>query len=316
MKALLQKLPLPISGLMLGLAALGNLLGTYHMGIRSLLGIIAGIIFIGLLLKIVVFPGCLKEGFSNPVVACIMATFPMGIMLLSTYVRPFLPGLAFGAWMLGIFMNALLVVLFTKTHFIPFAIKKVFSSYFVLYVGIVVGSVTAPLYGMQSVGQILFWFGLAVYLPLIPLVSYRVFKVGGIPEPAQPVIIIYAAPASLLLAGYLSSFPEKNLGIVMGLGTLAFMMTLYGLSQMPRLLKFPFYPSYSAFTFPFVISAIAFNGMTSFLAGQGFQTGWMEPIRIFQIAWATVMVLYVLFRYVVFLSYQAPQTASPEKAYK
>ncbi|RQD71222.1 MAG: C4-dicarboxylate ABC transporter [Tindallia sp. MSAO_Bac2] len=314
MKALLQKLPLPISGLMLGLAALGNLLGTYHPGIRYLLGTISAIIFLGLVLKLLVFPGCLKEGFSNPVVACIMATFPMGMMLLSTYINPFLPALAFGAWALGVFLNALLVILFTKTYLIPFNIKKVFSSYFVLYVGIVVGSVTAPLYGMQNVGQLLFWFGLAVYIPLIPLVTYRVLKVGGIPEPAQPVIIIYAAPASLLLAGYLSSFPEKSLAMVVALGGWAFLMTLYGLVQMPRLLKFPFYPSYSAFTFPFVISAIAFNGMTGFLNAQGFNTALLEPIRIFQILWATAMVLYVLLRYTLFLSVSPKKQVTAKKA--
>lgn len=302
MRSLLQKLPLPVSGLMLGLAALGNLLGGYHEGIRFILGGISGFLFLALVLKIILFPACLKEGYSNPVVACIMATFPMGMMLLSTYIQPQFPSLAFAAWGLGIFLNALLVILFTKTYVLNFNINKVFSSYFVLYVGIVVGSVTAPLYGMQSIGQILFWFGLTAYILWLPLVTYRVFKVGGIPEPVQPVVIIYAAPASLLLAGYLSSFPAKNLTMVVALGIWAFLMTLYGLVQMPRLLKLAFYPSYSAFTFPFVISAIAFNGMTNYLSGLGYNTALLEPIGMFQILWATVMVLYVLLRYFLFLN--------------
>ncbi|MDW7670525.1 MAG: TDT family transporter [Bacillota bacterium] len=301
MKSLLQKLPLPISGLMLGLAALGNLLGPYHQGLRFLLGIISGMLFLALAAKLVLFPDCLKEGFANPVAACIMATFPMGMILLSTYIRPMLPGAAFGAWLLGVFLNALMMILFTKTHVLPFSMKKVFSSYFVMYVGIVAGSVTAPLYGIQRVGQLLFYLGLALYIPLVPLVTYRVFKVGGIPEPAKPVAIIYAAPASLLLAGYLSSFPEKNVTLVIVLGAWAFLMTLYGLVQMPGMLKLPFFPSYSAFTFPFVISAIAFSGMTGFLGSQGYNTALLEPIRILQILWATGMVLYVLLRYTLFL---------------
>lgn len=313
MKPLLKKLPLPISGLMLGLAALGNLLGGYSANLRYLLGGLAALIFIGILLKLIVFPGCVKEGFSNPVVACIMATFPMGLMLLTTYIKPYAPTLAFAAWVLAIGLNAVLLVVFTKTYLFPFNIKKVFSSYFVLYVGIVVASVTAPLYGMQALGQAIFWFGLLVYIPLVPLVSYRVFKVGQVPEPAQPVIIIYAAPASLLLAGYLNSFSVKNTALVVALGAWAFLMTLYGLSQMPRMLKLPFYPSYSAFTFPFVISAIAFKGMVTYLGGVGFNVSMLQFIATLQVGWATVMVLYVLVRYALFL---IPAPATSESAPK
>lgn len=302
MKPLLRKLPLPISGLMLGLAALGNLLGAYHSGLRYFLGSLSALLFIGLLLKIIAFPGCIKEGFTNPVVACIMATFPMALMLLTTYIKPYAPSLAFTAWALAIGLNIVLLILFTKTYLFPFNIKKVFSSYFVLYVGIVVASVTSPLYNMQALGQAIFWFGLLVYIPLVPLVSYRVFKVGQVPEPAQPVIIIYAAPASLLLAGYLNSFPVKNTPLVVALGAWAFAMTLYGLSQMPRMLKLPFYPSYSAFTFPFVISAIAFNGMVNYLTGVGYQVTFLRPVVTFQIVWATLMVVYVLVRYALFLN--------------
>lgn len=301
MKPLLKKLPLPISGLMLGLAALGNLLGGYHVGLRYLLGSLSALIFIGLVLKLILYPGCVKEGFANPVVACIMATFPMGLMLLTTYIKPYAPTMALTAWSLSIGLNLILLILFTKNYLVPFNIKKVFSSYFVLYVGVVVASVTAPLYGMQALGQAIFWFGLLVYIPLVPLVSYRVFKVGQVPEPAQPVIIIYAAPASLLLAGYLNSFPVKSTPLVVTLGAWAFLMTLYGLSQMPRMLKLPFYPSYAAFTFPFVISAIAFKGMVNYLGGVGVQISVLPLISTLQVVWATTMVLYVLVRYALFL---------------
>lgn len=315
MKLLLQKLPLPISGLMLGLAALSNLLGGYHTGPRYVLGSLSALIFIGLVLKVMLYPGSVKEGFANPVVACIMATFPMGLMLLTTYFKPYAPILAFAVWILAVALSALLVVLFTNKYLFPFDIKKVFSSYFVLYVGIVTASVTAPLYGMQSAGQAIFWFGLLVYIPLVPLVSYRVFKVGQVPEPVQPVIIIYAAPASLLLAGYLNSFPVKNTALVVTLGSWAFLMTLFGLSQMPRMLKLPFYPSYSSFTFPFVISAIAFKGMVNYLGSVGIDASLLQFIATLQVVWATVMVLYVLVRYALFLTAApAVPAAEPKKA--
>ncbi len=297
MKNFLKTLPLPISGLMLGLAALGNLLGPYAGSLRYVLGSISALIFISLIVKVILFPKSLKEGFGNPVVGSIFPTFTMGGMLLSTYIRPYFPVATLGLWVLSLVLNAVMIVLFTKMYVLNFTIKKVFSSYFVMYVGIVVASVTAPLYGLETLGQIIFWFGLSTYLLWLPIVCYRVFKVKEIPEPAKPIAIIFAAPASLLLAGYLNTFPEKSMGMVLFLGSLGLLMTVFALSQMPKLLRLPFYPSYSAFTFPFVISAIAFNGMTNYLGVQGIENGALDFIRGFQIAWAVVMVLYVLVRF-------------------
>ncbi len=297
MKSYLKTLPLPISGLMLGLAALGNLLGIYSTALRYTLGGISALIFVSLILKVIIFPSSVKEGYKSPVIGSILPTFTMGGMLLSTYIKPYFPGIAFGLWIFCLGLNSLLILMFTKTYVLNFNIRKVFSSYFVMYVGIVVGSVTAPLYDLQIIGQTLFWFGLIVYLIWLPIVCYRVFIIKEVPEAAKPISIIFAAPASLLMAGYLSSFPEKSLGMVGFLGIIAIIMTLYALIQMPKMLRLPFYPSYSAFTFPFVISAIAFNGMTAYLESQGIAFGGLEFIRGFQIAWATTMVLYVLFRF-------------------
>ena len=302
MKSLLKQLPYPISGLMLGLASLGNLLNMYHPLFRVLFGGLSLIIFIALLAKMFTFPISLKEGYENPVIASILSTFPMSMIILSTYFSSFAYAIAFGIWRLGVALMLTWVIFFTRKHVMPFKIEKVFSSYFVLYVGVVVASLTAPIYGVEALGRILFWYGFFIYLLLVPIVTYRVFVVKGIPEPLKPLVIIYAAPASRLLAGYLQSFSDKSVLFVLLLGGWAFLMTLFGLSQMPRLLRQPFYPSYSAFTFPFVISAVAFNGLTNFLKSEGYATSFIEPIRIFFILWASIMVVYVLVRYLLFLS--------------
>lgn len=297
MKELIKKLPLPIAGLMLGLSALGNLIGPYSPKLRIILGSISGLIFILLSLKAFMFPKSIKEGLDNPIIASIMATFPMGMMILSTYIKAFAGQLAFGFWLLALIMNIAIILIFTKKYILNFNIKKVFASYFVLYVGIVVGSVTAPAYNLINIGQFIFWYGLTVYLPLIPIVAYRVFVIKGIPEPALPITIIFAAPASLLLAGYMSSFTEKNLTLITFLTGLALIMTAYALIIMPKMLKLKFYPSYSAFTFPFVISAIALNMTNKYLISINKSIPLLNYVAKFEIIWAIIMVLYVLIAY-------------------
>ena len=53
MKKILAKYPYPISGLILGLAALGNLIRNYGEGFRKTFGIIAMVLLVILIIKIV-----------------------------------------------------------------------------------------------------------------------------------------------------------------------------------------------------------------------------------------------------------------------
>lgn len=299
---LIKRLSIPICGLMLGLVALGNLIAPFGNGYRLFLGAISGIIFIMLTAKIFMFPNQLKEALNNPAVSGVLATYPMGMMILSTYIKPYLPNIAFGMWIFALLLNASLILYFTSKFIFNFNIKKVFASYFVLYVGIVVGSITAPAYGLSNIGRIIFWYGLIVYLPLIPIVLYRVIKIKGIPEPAEPLNIIFAAPASLLLAGYMSSFEEKSLYMIIFLASLSLIMTFYGLILMPKMLKLKFYPSYSAFTFPFVISAIAMNIVNKYLLMSGNGLSIINFIAKFEIVWAIIMVVYVFLRYALYMA--------------
>ncbi|MGH4121815.1 MAG: TDT family transporter [Clostridium sp.] len=301
MKSLIKKIPVPIAGLMLALAATGNLLLSYGGVYRNIFGLIAALILLLLIFKIFFDTKAVVGSFENPVVASVIPTFTMGLMLLATYIKPYAPSISFGVWVFGLLLHCFLIIYFTIKFIFNFNMKKVFPSYFVVYVGIVVASMTAPTYNLISLGKGIFWFGLISYLCLLPIVIYRTFFIKGIQEPALPTITIFAAPASLCLAGYLACFPVKNNFIVGFLGGLSFIMFLGVISYLPKLLKIKFYPSYSAFTFPMVISAVAMKQLNGYLVKI------KEPIYIlkylvkFQEAVAVLIVVYVLIRYFQFL---------------
>lgn len=301
MGQIIKKVPIPMTGLMLGLAALGNLVQSYGELYRNILGGISFVLLLLILVKIFVEPNSLKEGLNNPVVASVIPTLSMGIMILSTYIKPYFPSIAYGVWIIGLVMHIILIAYFTKKYIVNFSIKKVFPSWFIVYVGIVVGSVTGPAYGQATIGKYLFWFGLVSYLILLPVVIYRVIKIKEIPEPALPTIAIFAAPASLCLAGYMNSFESKNIIVLWFLVVLSLAMLCAVLLYMPKLLKLPFYPSYSAYTFPFVISGIGIKLTNGFLTKTGNVIAWIKPIVYLEEAMATILVLYVLIKYVQFL---------------
>jgi len=81
MNALLKKYPVPITGLILGLAAAGNLVQSYGEIFRSLFGIVSAILFVLMIAKVVKYPKDIKESLDNPVVASVFPTFSMAVLI-------------------------------------------------------------------------------------------------------------------------------------------------------------------------------------------------------------------------------------------
>ena len=290
MVKLIKELPIPVSGVALSLAAMGNLLRPYGEGVRYSLGSLSLIILAMLIIKIVSYPKCLEQGFSNPVVAGVMATFPMTLMILSTYIAPLSSVVGKGIYFLGLGIHVFLIVVFTIKYLLNFDIKKVFPTHFIVYVGVVCASVASPAHGMQILGQYLFWFGLVSYVALLPIVIYRVAKEKINADPAKPTMAIFLAPPSLCLAGYFSSFATRNAYITSFLGVFIVASLVFVLLYMVSIRSIGFYPSFSAFTFPFVISAIATKPLNIWI---------LSPIITFL---AITFVTFVLLSYIRFMT--------------
>lgn len=301
MKTLIQKVPVPLSGVMLGCAALGNLLQSYSEGVRLVFGAISALLLVLLVLKLILFPAAIREDMKNPIMMSVAATFPMGTMLLSVYAKPYIGSAAMVIWFAAIALHLVLICAFTYRFFRKLDITKVFASYFIVYVGIAVAGITAPAYGMTALGTAAFWFGFVTLLALLVLVGYRYVKYPAIPAPAQPLFCIFAAPTSLCLTAYIQSVQNKNLALVIAMAVLATALYLMSLVKLFSYLRMPFFPSYAAFTFPFVISAIAMKQMTAFLGKAGYTLPFLSTVVLIETIIATALVCYTLVRFAMFL---------------
>jgi exfoliative toxin A/B len=301
MTDLIKRVPLPMSGVMLGCAALGNLLQSYSGSIRYLFGIISFLLFLLLMLKLALYPSAVKEDLKNPVMMSVAATFPMGLMLLSVYIKPLWGTIAVIIWFGAISLHLLLICVFTFRFMRKVVIKDLHASYFIVYVGIATAGITSPAYQMTLIGTADFWFGFISLIALVVLVGYRYVKYTEIPESAQVLFCIFTAPGSLCLAAYLQSVQEKSLVLVIGLAVLSFVLYVLVLVRLIPLLRLPFYPSYSSFTFPFVISAIATKQTAGYLVHNGIAASYLQPVLLIQTVIAVLLVSYTLVRYAMFL---------------
>ncbi|MGX7111668.1 TDT family transporter [Gemella cuniculi] len=294
---LIKNIPTPIAGLALGSVALGNLLQIYSSVLQIIFSIFSLVIIVLLTLKFISSPNKLKIELKNPIITTVLATYPMSIMLLSVFLKKhFNYWGSLLLWLIGMLLD-IFVVCFVTVNFIlkKHHIKYIYPTWFISFVGPAVITVTAVSYNLEILGKIFFFFSFINYIVLIPLVLYRVYIYGRLTPGDLPTLTVFAAPGGLLLASYMIGITDKSILIINILLILACIFYIFVLIQLPFLLNRRFYPSFSAFTFPLVICAIAFQKVSIFYQLDTF------PILKISIylneSLAVIIVIYIYFCY-------------------
>ena len=173
---------------------------------------------------------------------------------------PLSESIALGIWILGIIIHLSIIILFTKNYVLKnFNIENVFATWWIVYIGITMAAITAPAFDISQYGFIFFGIGFILMIPTLILVSYRYLKFTAIEDKNKPFICIYAAILSILIVGYVNALTiDGNFLSLIYIGACIFyIFAIYQAIKLLAIDRLQFMPSFSAFTFPFVISAIA-----------------------------------------------------------
>ena len=250
---IIKNLPLAITGLILAILSLGKI----YTDFSSIFFIIGSILIFLVLLKLVLHFDTFNNELNNLIALSTFGTFSMALMLFSTYLKPlFMPisqSIAIGIWILGIIIHLSIIILFTKN-----------------YVDI------------SQYGFIFFGIGFILMIPTLILVSYRYLKFTAIEDKNKPFICIYAAILSILIVGYVNALTiDGNFLSLIYIGACIFyIFAIYQAIKLLAIERLQFMPSFSAFTFPFVISAIATGEAYKFF---GFDFSDIRFIQILEI---------------------------------
>ena len=121
MKNFLKLIPVPICGLILGLASLGNLFKEYHwIHLGNIIGGISMILMILMFSKLFLLFEHTRQTLHDPIIASVSPTFTMSLMVICTYFVPFthlLPIVRI-IWLGAVLLQVILVVYFTYHHVI------------------------------------------------------------------------------------------------------------------------------------------------------------------------------------------------------
>ena len=295
----MKKLPLAFSGCLLGLAGAGNLISDTLPELSHVFSVLGlGLWIIFLISHLVDWQNTAKELKKLPVLSG-MATFPMAGMILATYLLRTIPSMPLFAQVLWWFSFLLDIGLITYfTILLMKSKEKIYAtpSWTVLYVGIAVAALTYPVVGIIEVAYATIIFGFILTFYLYPRI-YLDLKKKPLPNELLGQEGIYCAPFSLLLASLVRVGGHQLLTysiIMMIISSQIFFF--FVLSRLPQILKQGFQPTFSALTFPTIVTA------TSLKMAQGIlQHSLLNVFVKIETLISLTILIFVLFSYLIWM---------------
>lgn len=301
--SMLVTIPTPIGGLALGIASLGlcwENIGLFDRLPQLVCAGIAAIILLLLALKFIFNPRLLAADLAHPVIGGVIPTSAMALMIVAKAISLYAMTLGQTIWVCAIVIHIAFLVTFIYHRTRHFELHHMVPAWFVPPVGLIVADVSFPGGALLPLALGLLYFGMIAYALLLPTMLYRVLFSHQIPDAAKPTIAIFAAPASLSLAGYLTVVAAPSPNIIMLLTGIAVMMTFIIYVAFLHLLRLPFSPGYAAFTFPIVISPTALFKVAAWMGTFGFAPQYVAQVADLahiELLVATIMVAYVAAHY-------------------
>lgn len=307
MNSLLKKLenyPIGICGTSLAFITLSNCWLINGIKFLKPISIIFAICALSLmLLRIVLYPKKILEEIKNPVLGSFYPTIDMAGLLIASYFLDVAPAFAKTLWLLCIAIHLILFVVFLAFRVKNFKVTDMVPSWFVILIGVVVACASSTGMGYPVLAKYLFYFGFFWYVVAWPIMLYRVYKCEKIEEHKLPTIGVMAAPASLCIVGYITSFANPNpyvLGFLI-ITSLFNLVLVY--TYITDFIKNGFKPIYAALTFPLAISVLAMYKTSAYVNGLGFNGSVFKLLGDMEIFIATYVIFYVLNNFIkLFLS--------------
>ncbi len=298
-RAFIDNAPYTFAGLALAWGGLGSIfqdLPTVHYAFLA----IHTTILVLLITKIALNFKSFTAMTSNPVLWSAFSTFPMALMVFSTYVFGLLPAVALAIWYAAILFHLGLMVHFTVKH-LPKKVDDWFGTFFIVYVGIGMAAITSPALHQQTVGLALLIFASVGYVFTLPPLVMHFSHFDDIPIAFQGTVGVFVAPASLILTGYYRVVAAPCLTAMVLLCVLALFFFFVVTAHIPRVLRRDtFFPAYASFAFPYVVSAQAMHSFSLYLSMRGFIAASAAFNVVFYVttALALCLTLYVTYRFI------------------
>ncbi|MGL5647696.1 MAG: TDT family transporter, partial [Clostridium sp.] len=255
----LENYPIGICGTVLAFMTISNAWKGFGIDFLKPISVIVAIgALVFMLIRAIMFPKKIVEEIKNPVLGSFYPTIDMALFLIASAIIGFLPTLARGIWLFAVVFHFIIFIAFFTVRLIEHKFKDMVPSWFVVWIGMVVGTVASPGMGFPGIAKFLCYFGIFFYVVTWPIMVYRMYwHKERVEDHKMPTVGIMAAPASLCIAGYLTITHTPNMILLAFLAVTSLFNLGLVYTYIIGFIKKGFAPTYAALTFPLAISVVA-----------------------------------------------------------
>lgn len=298
----LQRMPVPVLPTFVGALTLSNVYGGMgYVWVRHLTMWAATIIILVYLLKIIRYPDICRKEYETVVPCSLYAGFSMVLMIIGSYYYEL--GMDAGKiiWGAGLAIHAIHILVFTYRNVIRKRdINTFVPSWFVTYNGIMVSCVTGGAMNTNSILKIVVYYGIAIYIIIIPIMIWRLATVEVKPAVYHTMAVVLA-PCSLCVVSVLNVMEAPNRILMYFLYICVLASLAFIIIKLPKFFSFSFVPGFAGLTFPMAIGCVASSKMSAYLDGLGntVWSGYTAQLSGIQIYITSMLVGYVLLNFAI-----------------
>lgn len=299
----LERMPVPVIPTMLAVLTVSNVYaGMGYSWIRHISMIAVTIVMLCYVAKIVMFPkACLNE-YKTVVPCSLYAAFFMVTMILGSYYYEFNQTIGLILWGCATICHAIHILIFTFRNVVKTRnINTFVPSWFVTYNGIMVSCVVGAGYGYNHLLKFIVYYGIAIYLIIIPIMIYRLLTVE-VKDAVYHTMAVVLAPCSLCVVAYLNVIEKPIAGLVYFLYFCVLVSLTFVIVKLPKFFRYSFVPGFAGLTFPMAIGIVASNKMAGYLTkavGNESLANVCTQLAGIQIYLTTMIVGYVALNFII-----------------
>ncbi len=254
----LRKVPSPLLGLSLGITGLGVAFEhalPFGVWLPASCAVSVPLLLI-VAAKLALHPDILRQELRHPALGSLPVAASMVLMLFSGVIRMNVPRLGVAIWCIGVLISSVAFLAFCFFQIKNRKKENMLPSYFLSLGGMFVATMTVPRPEWKEATDMLMIFGGIVFFCILPFVVWRILFLSPLPAQMKPVVCIFAAPANMLIAAWLTTYSS-----IPGWGwpfiVIAVALNIYVYCILPGLMRLPFSPAQASLTFPMAITATA-----------------------------------------------------------
>lgn len=260
--------------------------------------------------KFICYPRVLINELNDPVVISILPTFAMLGFLCSDLFARFNMETAGSLWGAMIVLHCFLLLVFFHHHVLKGKLSGYLHSWFIPPVGIGLAATAMPAVHYPLISSVVLGFASIICVLILTMFFLRLVIYKHLPKSESPTVVIYAAPASICLSGYLTIAHEPISAVVLSFAVFSIAFVLLGYYFIVNIVRTEDYsPLFSCFVFPLAISTIAVFKFSHWLGKEfspelGYYFKWVANVEL---AIATLVTVYVFVNYLRFYARNTAQ---------